>query len=245
MKFLSYILLALIFLPACLETDDAFIHDVGISSGVGDEVLGSHRLLVYLNFNGGELFDGDCGNPQKNISCINHTEGDFAPHDSDDEYRSDVVELLRSLWIDYDVAFTRLRPPAHYDYVMIVISPQQSFNDYIMVKDGYVVGGVAPLDCHNKRLSDTAHVFTGKKVRNVLDMAEVISHETGHTLGLGHVTDQESMMYGLRTKQDREWKDICVIEIEYPCASLSPIWCPPGFINHHRELLQIVGPSYQ
>ena len=234
----------LITLSACLDQDDAFIHDVGLPE-VEDEDLGSHRLLVYLNFEGGKLFIGDCGYPQKDISCISHTDGEYPPHDSDDEYRSDVVELLKSLWEDYDVAFTRNRPPEHYDYVMVVISPDQSFNNFRLSERLGAVGGVAPLDCGNQRLSDTAHVFQGKNIRNVLDMAEVISHETGHTIGFGHLSDKESIMYGFANKKDREWKDECLQVIEHPCPRLAPGYCPDGFINPHQEMLRIVGPSYQ
>ena len=253
MKFLKFIIPAFAILFSACAEDIAVIHDIGSLESpespelpeVEDEELGSHRLLVYVNFDGGELFYGDCGNPQENITCIKQTEGDFPPHDSDDEYRSDVINLLRSLWEEYDVAFTRLRPDDHYDYVMIVVSPQQYFNDERLSNGLGAIGGVAPVDCDNKRLSDTAHVFTGRRIRDELDMAEIISHEVGHTIGLGHVDPPDSIMFGNRSTKDREWRDECIEVTESFCIPLVPDACPDGYINFHQELLSIIGPSFQ
>lgn len=245
MKLLRYILLALIFLPACLETDDAFIHEAIPDTSDPYWDWGSHRLLVYVNFGGGTLFYGDCGYPQKNITCIPQTGGAFPPHDSDEEYRSDVIELLRVLWSSYDVGFTTTRPSPTNHYVMAIVSPQTSFNDHRKENGKKTVGGVAHLDCGNKRLSDTAHVFSQYK-NSPLNMAEIISHEVGHTIGLGHVLDEGSMMYGTGTKEDREFKDKCVQPSSGTCPSLAPEFCFDGlFINNHQELLQIVGPTLQ
>ena len=239
MKFLKYIIPAFFCIFSACAEDDALVH------GVGEEDIrkeGPNKLLVYVNFDGGKLFIGDCGYPQKDITCMSHTEGVFPPHDSDDEYRSDVINLLRAVWSDYDVAFTTLRPNPEYHYTMIVVSPQQSLNEYRLSKDKNAVGGVAPGDCFNRRLSDTAHVFSKEKNRNVLDMTEVISHETGHTIGLTHVLDKESIMYSPGTNKIREWKDECVELTDSQCPPISDS-CAEGFTNHHEEMLLIIGPA--
>ena len=158
------------------------------------------RRLVYLNFDGvaltrapvddatanqSELIVSDMTIPAwQPTDILNH--GGFPKQAFVDE----ALVILAETWAGIDVEFVTERPPPGTDYTMIAIAGSATNCD-IAVDAGNCVG-YAPVHCGASGGNSVAFVFPAGW--NWQDMVELISHETGHTLGLDHLGFQGFIM---------------------------------------------------
>lgn len=203
-----------------------------------DWVPKKRKLVIYLNFEGGTLTYGKCGKPQKDITCVKYADGDFEPWDGDEQQQDELVEEVSLMWEKFDAEVTKERP-SRGNYVMVVMSKRSKYKEERKERGAVEAVGVGPLDCGNKYLSDTVHVMSDSK-RDLIQTAETISHEVGHSLGLQHIIGELQVM---NAPSSSEFFDACFEVSKKECKKIVWDFCPEGWINQHMELMGLIGPA--
>ena len=99
------------------------------------------------------------------------------------QVKAGVAALLAS----FDITLVTTRPAAA-PYEMVVVGGLPTLCGY-----SAGIGGLAPLDCHNKNRGDVSFVFSDGITQ--LDMLAIaIAHELGHTFGLPHSSEACDVM---------------------------------------------------
>jgi MYXO-CTERM domain-containing protein len=150
----------------------------------------SYRHKVFLNFDGPDLTAG--GNDSRtNQTRLVRTSGKWPAQDwtqagGRDAGIKSVTTDLRLLYGNYAVEFVTDRP-ASGDYTMGCIGGEGQNS----IAGGAAIG-VSPLDCRQGYKND---IFLVWKMKAPKQIALVIAHEFGHSVGLEHVDDQTDIMY--------------------------------------------------
>ena len=123
--------------------------------------------------------------------------------------------------------------------IRVVIGGDSTY-DWFTPVDGRVVGGVAYLNSFTSGNDVPAFVFGGDFGGDAHNIAEVISHETGHTLGLDH-DGQNRLYFDIEDPDDKHWE---IVNFEYYAGHVdpptgSPIgWAPIMGVGYYQPLTQ-------
>jgi hypothetical protein len=137
-----------------------------------------------------------------------------------------IQTLLDQWFADFNVVFTLSRPTSGSYYTAVVSSGGGA---WCGVKD--TVAGVAPRVCAPV---GTGVAFTLDGGSSAHDTAVVIAHEQGHLLGLGHVTDDNEIMFPF----------ICAScdRFENSAFSVSDDACRRPTQNSYQMMMAALGP---
>jgi hypothetical protein len=161
-----------------------------------EQALGSSgRAVVFLELSGATLSNG-ASNARANTSFIVPAGPPVAIPPFDEapfglDRASAIAELaaeVRGDFAAFDVEVVTARPPSG-AYTMAVVGGSPS-----ALGLGARVAGIAPVDVGNPNRRDVAFVFSAE-LATLKQVANCISHELGHTLGLRHLTPPDDLMH--------------------------------------------------
>jgi MYXO-CTERM domain-containing protein len=141
------------------------------------------------------------------------------------------------------VVVTDVRPTSG-EYVMNMTGP-------LNYGDGSA-GGVAFLDCGNRRPNDITFAFVGQNSPyDASGIASIVGQEVGHAFGLEHVDDERDMLYPSisPSSPDRAFLDTCLDVLPNPtygyvCADQHVQSCGvESEQNSYAELLEFLGQA--
>ncbi len=153
------------------------------------QALGGTQL-VYVNFDGVTL-DYGASDATRSTSWIvqrRTTFPRFAGYGSRQASIDAILAMVRADYARWNVEFVTTRP-ASGAYTMVVVGGLPS-----LVGESEGVAGLAPLDEGNPNPSDVVFAFSEVVWTDRL-LANVISHEAGHSFGLDHLKPVGAIMY--------------------------------------------------
>lgn len=153
------------------------------------QALGGTQI-VYVNFDGVTL-DYGASDATRNSSWIvqrRTTFPRFAGYGSRQASIDNILAMVRADYVRWNVEFVTTRP-ASGAYTMVVVGGLPS-----LVGESEGVAGLAPLDAGNPNPSDVVFAFSEVVWTDRL-LANVISHEAGHSFGLDHLKPVDAIMY--------------------------------------------------
>ncbi|MEM7153141.1 MAG: MYXO-CTERM sorting domain-containing protein [Myxococcota bacterium] len=160
-----------------------------------------------------------------------------------------VLQLLDAQWEGIDVQFVTERPTEG-DYRMVTMGGWGG----VLGLPG--AGGWGTLDCYDDNKTSIAFVFSealrdfdGNHVADTL--AQVISQEVAHTVGLEHLGDNSQfIMYPSTSNQTGHFfSETCeaitgaITDPEHPEYCAQHPGCEPGYQNDIAHLLEFLGPA--
>lgn len=197
-------------------------------------VHAASRGVVYVNFEGAELFFGN-DDARDDTTVLAEMAGLFPAYGGTSQ-RDATLQAVRSDFAAYDVLIVDQRPSSG-SYTMAMVGPY----------DAGSVLGVAPLDCRDAMPNNVVFAFHGDADGYTSTaQANTISQEVAHSFGLEHVDDQRDIMYPVSTGGDPAFLDACVDIVPSPeivCGTQHEEHCPAGQQSSHRELLTRFGPA--
>jgi hypothetical protein len=197
-------------------------------------VLAASRGVVFVNFDGAELFFGQ-DDARNDTTVLSEMAGAFPAYGGTSQ-RDATLQAVRSDFAAYDVIVVDTRPSSG-NYTMAMVGPYEA---------GTVLG-IAPLDCRDSFPNNIVFAFHGDgDGYTSTAQANTISQEVAHSYGLEHVSDQRDIMYPVSTGGDPVFLDVCVPIVPSPdiiCGDQHDDHCPAGEQSSHRELLDRFGPT--
>jgi len=197
-------------------------------------VLAASRGVVFVNFDGAELFFGQ-DDARDDTTVLSDMAGEFPAYGGTSQ-RAATLQAVRSDFAAYDLIVVDSRPTSG-SYTMAMVGPYEAGN----------VLGIAPLDCYDSFPNNIVFAFHGDADGYTSTaQANTISQEVAHSFGLEHVADQRDIMYPVSTGGDPAFLDLCVAIVPSPeivCGDQHEAHCPAGEQSSHRELLDRFGPS--
>jgi MYXO-CTERM domain-containing protein len=176
---------------------------------VGDGTNGAH--IVYFNFDGATVTHSNWGDdPASNSSTIPTTtrtipafnSTPYAPTYTRQTAIDEIVNKYKQFYAPYNVQVTTTRPAAGVRYTMALVggTPQDLHGNIGPTSEA----GISPMDCGNMEETNISFVFsavlepntTGRSKTDALDSVALdIAHETGHSFGLEHTTNNTDIMF--------------------------------------------------
>ncbi len=172
----------------------------GMESNDRSQALGG-RQVVYLNFEGVTIRYGRSDATQNTSWIVEGTTTipAFAGYGSDRAASiRRVVDMVRADFVEYDLEIVTERPTAG-AYTMVAIGGKPQ-----LIGESSGVAGIAPLDAGNGNPSDIVFAFSEVVWSDRL-IANVISHEFGHSFGLDHLRPLEAIMYPTVHDRRKTW----------------------------------------
>ena len=170
------------------------------------------HALLYLNFEGAHLQAGD-DDPVAGKSTVLELQGvaqvDIPPFDTSNynlpgrlSTRQDAIRAVAG-WVaekfgPFDVKVVTERPPDMVPYTMAVIGGTRGS---LQLEEGTL--GIAPMDCDDSYKANVVFAFA-EELHDLKELAMVVVHEAGHSMGLAHVDQEDAIMYPYSSR-DVDW----------------------------------------
>ncbi|HEY8376704.1 MAG TPA: hypothetical protein VIK91_09460, partial [Nannocystis sp.] len=200
------------------------------------------RGTIYMNYNGGVLYNGMGDNSAENWSALAKTGSMYPVYTGGEERAVAVAQAVQADFADWALRVVYLkRPPKLLPYVMIMMGGHWS--DTVAGPSG----GVAPgSDCEDIGLRNVCFAFVNKE--SITVQANIASQEIGHTMGLGHTEGNDRVMafgYDTSLPVDMGFGDECtpIITVQGQgthCAGVNKCHCGDGNLQHDKATLSAI-----
>src|SRR5262249_31968940 len=154
--------------------------------------------------------------------------------------KSQVISLVKRHYEPFNVEVVTSRPTSG-DYAMIVASGTSA-----LLGLPSTVGGIAPLDCGDRRANDVSFAFANQ-LPTAQTIAVTITQESAHSFGAEHTDDPIDVMYPILRSSQNEFTNrinnigVIIGGMVSPGTSI----CRPGTTtqNSYDLMLNTLGPT--
>jgi hypothetical protein len=214
----------------------------------GPHAPGSPHVL-YLNFDGATLTQGNCSSAQTNCTFLIRVATCNFPAYTNNFRKPLIVNLMQQFYAPFNVQVVTTRPTSG-AYSMVMIGPGSA----CVNMPG--AAGIGPLDCGDTRDSDITLSFSDAfdgitdTTRAVHNIATTAAQESAHAYGLGHTNDPMDIMYPVVSNVESGFLNKDMLICDYGPNFPQQCGPPPtsdctgtGHQNSFEFLLADMGPN--